>query len=124
MNNYAIYCTEEQTKKALELGAPIEVSHRIESVVNRKYFSDLINFTFTIIPTSEQMIGWLEEQDKICSIEITLYEGYWQYIVRIFNHDEDVWNDEYDACLTRQEATLAAIDAALEYLSNQKKKNK
>lgn len=25
MNRYTIYCTPEQTKKALELGAPIEV---------------------------------------------------------------------------------------------------
>lgn len=117
MEQYTIYCTEEQTKKALELGAPIEVSSRLEPVVNRKYFSDLINFTVTIIPTSEQMIGWLEEQEGISSVEVTESFG-WHYRVKKKHDDVEDWIR--GTCQTRKETTIAAIDAALEYLSNNK----
>lgn len=41
MNEYTIYCTQEQTLKAIELGASIEG---------------------IFIPTAEQMLGWLRSQ--------------------------------------------------------------
>lgn len=49
MEQYTIYCSDEQTKKALELGAPLEYHcpNERESVYHR--------------PTAEQMLGWLEE---------------------------------------------------------------
>ena len=51
MEKYTIYCTEAQTKKALELGAPIQ------TIKKPQYSVGLIAKV-----TAEQMIGWLEEQ--------------------------------------------------------------
>lgn len=112
MYQYTIYCTEEQTKKALELSAPIEVSQRIEKVVNRKYFSDLSDFTFTIIPTAEQMLGWLEVQGFHFDFE------YMTMTCCMVQYNHEYINNPI--CGTRKEATLAGIDAALEYLTNKK----
>lgn len=107
MNRYTIYCTEEQTKKALELGAPIE-----------KRYNRFTDFTECILdkPTAEQMIMWLEEQEPISDIDVYKYNNFWYY---------EVWCNE-DSPLKgrtnqgRKEATLAAIDAALEYLIQRK----
>ena len=119
MNEYTIYCTEEQTKKALELGAPIYTA---------PYFSVLIyevrNFfvkddTCYYFPTVEQTLGWLEEQNiaidlhayfKVNNSRINHYEYTVTDSTRVFNGSK----------ITRKEATLAVIDAALDYLSNQK----
>lgn len=65
MNKYTIRCTSEQTKKALELGASIKHSNL--------YFegSNLLEpgrILYAVIPTSEQMIGWLEEQINVREI--------------------------------------------------------
>lgn len=64
-----------------------------------------------IIPTAEQMISWLEEKG-ITSIEITFSkETKWKF--EMFSEIYDFGAPYY----SRKEATLAAIDAALEYLS-------
>ena len=83
MNRYTIYCTEEQTKKALELGAPLNCCYHNDDFQNTIKIGSL---HYVEIPTAEQMLGWLE--------------------------------DNYES---RKEATLAAIDAALEYLINNRK---
>lgn len=110
MDKYTIYCTEEQTKKAFELGAPIEVLPN---------YMEFENFPFVnckdgnqrpcMIPTAEQMICWLEEQELN-------FEGSSYYMsVEIKNGDNiGIYSG------TRKEATLAAIDVALEYLSENK----
>lgn len=100
-SDYTILCTQEQTIKAIELGAPIEG---------------------IFIPTAEQMIGWLEEKGLIFNIvkvtglfnkaswygfKIISRRGYTEYNV-VQHH-------------SRPEATLAAIDAALDYLIENKK---
>lgn len=123
MSDYTIYCTLEQTKKSFELGAPIEIlpnytEYRVFPLLKCKDGNDRP----CIIPTAEQMIEWLEGQAVIDEINISK------------NWDEDgdyVWSfDFYDekynvigqggSYPSRKEATLAAIDAALEYLSNKK----
>lgn len=119
MNRYEIKCTEEQTKKALELGAPIEMLPN---------YNEYRMFPFVkctdgnerpcILPTSEQMINWLEEQDNIVSIEIFEFEGYWSFYVITVKPNDSIYGKDYE---TRKEATIAAIDAALDYLSNNKK---
>lgn len=104
MEHYSIYCTAEQTKKALILHAPI------------KHWGNTSNL---ITPTAEQMIGWLEEQrifihidydfsdnDKPYKCEMCLFNG-------MTNHRG--W------FISRKEATLDAIDAALDYLIKNKK---
>lgn len=102
MNSYTICCTSEQAKKALELGAPI-----ITCENKRKNTLDIV------IPTAEQMIGWLEEQDGIISVEIRKYSK-WCYQIAIYDASYDISR----MFKTRKEATLAAIDVALEYLNN------
>ena len=69
------------------------------------------------IPTAEEMIGWLEEQENIDVIKIN--KGYkWSYSI----YDKDfnpisAPNECYDS---RKEATLTAIDSALDYLAIKK----
>ena len=109
MNEYTIYCNPIQTRKALELGAPIEKDWIPECLFNNGYFS-LRN------PTAEQMISWLEEQECISEIHIVrgisyanwCFDGYDKHYTSAFSS-----NMFYE---TRKEATLAAIDAALKYL--------
>lgn len=117
MYQYTNYCTEEQTKKALELGAPIYTA---------PYFSVLIyevrNFfvkddTCYYFPTTEQMINWLEEQGVV--ITISNFHNEYGYSVSKFenNFDESIaYHSAIDSNNSRKEATLAAIDAALEFL--------
>lgn len=103
MNKYTIYCTEEQTKKALELGAPIETCGYY---YKQQFGCNTISDTdLHIVPTAQQMIGWLEEQGFYfrldtsgCSVEIDF-----NCIIEKIN-------------IPRKEATLAAINAALSYL--------
>lgn len=118
MEKYTLYCNEEQTRKAFELGAPIEVSHRIESVVNRKYFGDLSNFTFTIIPTAEQLIGWMEDNGiNEITIQRTSPFNTWGMSI---DFDGESPMETHDAYFSRKEATNAAIDVALKYLMSKK----
>lgn len=110
MNRYTIYCTESQTKKALGLGAPIEEFCGIFPTAS-------INGIIYDIPTAEQMIGWLEEQAVIDDIEIYTYNAEWKFEVFLTNGDYTKCNSFH----SRKEATIAAIDATLKYLSNNKK---
>lgn len=120
MNKYTIYCTAEQTKKARELGAPIEVKS-IEDAAKenygRAYFTGMA--TYAKFPTAEQMIGWLEEQEEISDLHIYKMILSWTFELYASNGDG---KNEHPLFQSRKEATLAAIDAALEYLSNNKNK--
>lgn len=106
MNKYKIYCTEAQTIKAHGIGAPIDETAVMPPTmfIGEKIYS---------IPTAEQMIGWLEEQGIL--IDIHFYCVSWDIGVRT-----KTGNILYQkmAIDTRKEATLAAINVALEYLSN------
>lgn len=112
MDKFTIPCTEEQTKRALDLGAPIKIE--CFSTATEVYWRD-------VIPTAEQMIGWLEEQGiwihfckpnqrpKLLSYSISNINNIYQ---RVF-----IGKEFY----SRKKATLAAIDDALKYLINNKK---
>ena len=117
MNRYALYCTAEQTKKAIELGAPIE-KKEIQLCDNAKHFFWYDGFYYNY-PTAEEMIGWLEEQESICSIEINndTINKVWMYFLYTNKEETTEWKSLFPS---RKEATLAAIDAALDYLSNNK----
>ena len=98
LDDFTIYCTNEQTKKAFELGAPILKEEHFSPVC---WKSELIN------PTAEQMIGWLESKGFYfrlntngCSVEID-----YSCILEIVN-------------TPRKKATLQAIDTALDYYIN------
>lgn len=113
MNNYTIYCTEEQTRKALGLGAPIE---RVIFTTNDAYKYTLVNKGIFITPTAEQMQGWLEEQG-IREVSLHHLKDVWHICIYLDNGDIIPTEFFY---ASRKEATLEAIDAALEYLNNNK----
>lgn len=117
MSYYTIYCTPEQTRKAIELGAPIERAG-IKNIPN------IIDFRGVLygFPTAEEMIGWLEDNIK-CSIPIdkSWSSGCRKWIWTIIDDFETVIDSSITFYPSRKEATLAAIDAALEYLTNNKK---
>ena len=128
ISDYTIYCTKEQTKKALELGAPIE-KKEIQLCDNARFFFWYkgVYYNYT---TAEQLIGWLEDQEPIKEIAIYRYERlarrYWCY--DIFDKkgyslltDEECFPNHGEGYSSRKEATLAAIDAALDYLIKNKK---
>lgn len=120
--DFTICCTEEQIRKAIELGAPIiptgyydftgwdnDSIPKNSIIIGSKYYA---------IPTAAEMINWLEEQGII--VDTYLFIGYGVpegFGFRIFNK-----GFRFDTCKysTRKEATLAAIDAALVYLTNNK----
>lgn len=124
MDEYTIPCTKEQIEKALELGAPIKSPN-----VEIGFFEDwemvicnvmIINDNYYYIPTAEEMIGWLETQEAFDSIEIEYCKDYkiWLYRICTSKEDDCTFKSLFPS---RKEATLAAIDAALDYLSNNKK---
>lgn len=120
MKDYTIYCTEEQTKKALDLGAPIKqeyIGKCITEGLPRVGCNTEEDVKDYLCPTAEQMIGWLEEQDAVCGIVINYFHGvtlnHWAFWAKM--KDQVFMNEE---CNSRKEATLAAIDAALDYLHN------
>lgn len=123
MEKYTIYCTAEQTRKALELGAPIISYHNAFTTNDIPHYTieeGNGNCTLYIIPTAEQMISWLEEQGIVMDASGAFnHSDTPVFMYRIgfrFNYFE---SDAIDYP-TRKEATLAAIDAALDYLSKNK----
>lgn len=101
MQDYTIHCTESQTKKALKLGAPLE--YKLIGIVKP--------------PTAEQMIGWLET--KIDNIDpVKREDGTWRYLFYPTKSSHTIYGGNFSS---RKEATLAAIDAALDYLIKNKK---
>lgn len=114
MNRFEIYCTAEQTKKALELGAPIR---EIDYPKDNQEYIQTNNLRFYLIPTASQMLGWLEEQGLCIDADWT-WDGRVTMWVWDNTEKERVYTSNTDS---RQEATLAAVDAALDYLIKNKK---
>lgn len=114
MDEFTIYCSEEQARKALELGAQLKRVKvmAIYDIEEEPIYKTEMDWFY--IPTAEQMLGWLEAQDGIGEVDI--YEMVsWCYDVHYV--DDSDFNLGYK---TRKEATIAAIDAALEYLIKNK----
>lgn len=121
MNRYTIFCTRSQTKKALELGAPIEII----SYGYEKYHNKLLvhGKGWAISPTAEQMCGWLRKQGLCVEIISKKYFG-----DRTKLYNANLWKipevkklEDVTETNDYKEATLAAIDAALKYLTSNKK---
>lgn len=111
MEKYSIYCTSEQTKKALELGAPIRYKDTLDNRERGKFE----------IPTAEQMIGWLEDNIRgVITISKNWHQGCMKFDWVIFDDFETIIEGSIVYYNSRKEATLAAIDASLEYLISKK----
>lgn len=118
MQDCTIYCTPEQTKKALELGAPIDYVDRF----NENLPCELIEFTDSngkkmsaefVIPTAEQMLNWLRSERFYFR-----FDDYIKHYLVIAKRSsfELITKGNLD----NEEAVLAAIDAALDYLEKEK----
>lgn len=107
MKEYTIYCTPGQTKRAFRLGAPIAVNAITDEPM--------------LIYTAEQMIGWLEG-NGILDIVISrnMSPTTFGYTVWFTCNSFEQERHQFD---TRQDATLAAIDIALDYLINKNKQS-
>lgn len=118
MKKYITYCTETQAKKARELGAPIEVKS-IEKAPKdwqgKAYFTGTA--TCAKLPTTEEMTGWLEDTFDVRIGVIKVFTKYDFYI----KYGDKLTVKHVSGYNSRREATLAAIDVALNYLSNNKK---
>ena len=114
MEQYTIYCTKGQTNKALELGAPIEVDFQFN------YKTVIINKKAYIVPTAEQMTGWLRKE-KGLFVELYLNCECCYSFYPIVSTKEDGEIIQLEAEDDPDMATIVAIDAALEYLTNNKK---
>lgn len=119
MNRYTIYCTPEQAKKALELGAPIDNSSNNFDSDCSDNIELLSNGLYAIIPTAEEMIGWLEEQGIQISLNVSCFNEWDCAVYNTLMLSGLVFESNWKK--TRKEAILAAIDAALDYLTNNKK---
>ncbi len=135
MKQFTIYCTEEQCEKALKLGAPIHESmSRYNARISYKNIEDgkesneeylkqgiaIIGNSITAraynIPTAEQMVGWIDEQHLQVTLYVNCYNKWCAYVYTTDGHLY-ITTNWFD---TRKGATIAAIDAALDYLTNKK----
>lgn len=133
MIQYTIYCTPEQTRQAFELGAPIDIfgygdlgdaEDKILKLNNQCIIEreDDNSVTVSFLPTAEQMLNWLEEQGVKCFVLQDMYDDN-TYNIQINKELIRTGHSQYNYPLThnsRKEATLSAIDAALEYLISNK----
>lgn len=128
MDRYTLHCTKEQTEKAFDLGAPIDgisssTNEDITTIscfkLDTPIYTDIIKggFDYALNPTAEQLINWLEEQGLFVSICGYFADGKFTYDI----DSKEFIDYRSGLYLSRKEATLAAIDAALDYLSKNRK---
>lgn len=108
MKRYTLFCTDEQTKNALELGAPI--SSRNSIIVPPRWVE--INGAVYESPTAEQMTMWLEEKEITYFLDVP--DKLWDFV--LYDKDSYIRSCEGDGYPSIQEVIIAAIDAALDYL--------
>ena len=125
MEQYTIYCSDEQTKKAYELGAPIYVfdkwnSKAIEETKFKiEHRAKLDSGLRAENPTTEQMIGFFRSKNIHIVIHKDVVDKWSAYGHEIEPIEFTVF-DRLNGYDSFEEAILAAIDAALDYLSKKK----
>lgn len=130
MKKYTIYCTEEQTRKALALGAPIERQSPESNAPIASYGEEQNEFgkkgpKLWNCPTAEQMIRWLEEQYPIKEVSVFRYRsltrGTLEWSFDFYDGNENILSSYYEGVESREEATMIAIDSALQFLMDNRK---
>jgi len=121
MKKYGNYCTEEQTELAHKLGAPIAKSRYSGSypcfwTFEKEHF---------IIPTTQEMFGWLREQNIFVKLRHQKYIS--DAFIQYFNEDALNYEDIDIVHITEEfsgdmykECEISAIDIALDYLEKRK----
>lgn len=128
MEKYSIYCTDEETRKAIELGAPIYVFDKWNSeAIERTHFkiehrAKLDNGLYAENPTAEQLIGWLEEQKIFVHIK-TCFDISCSSYFSTKGYNRYGYVSKIESFRSREEATLTVIDKALDYLIKNKNSN-
>lgn len=114
MEQYTIYCTEEQAKNALELSAPIFHMSNNMTINGEGWFQ--YNGLSYSCPTAEQMLGWLIDKGFRFKIAVYADNTYWQY----YTEPSCRFGCEikYGSYLCYKDAVLSLIDEALDYLLN------
>lgn len=121
MEEFTIYCTEEQTKKALELCAPLNFVEEGRATWKQKHSSLYIpeKWRYFSYPTAEQMINWMEERGGISvNVQRIMIGGSYKYMCHVTDLHFNYIGKGGIHYSTRKEATLAAIDIVLDYLIN------
>lgn len=119
MNEFTIYCTQEQTRKALELGAPIELESeyynptendfKLENPIACSSFTN--GYHYAKCPTAEQMIGWLATKGVFVGVAWDYFTKKWESYVCAERKKIDCDSDDI-----REDATHCALNEALNYL--------
>lgn len=129
MNEFTIWCTEEQTHKALKLGASIELESEYYNPTEHDFKLDnpipCESFTngyhYAKCPTAEEMIGWLRTKGCTPYIYPVLREGRSVLSARLLIKLDAGDSDSFHGFGEDYSIILTAIDAALKYLSINKK---
>lgn len=118
MQDYTNYCTAWQTRRAYALGAHLEeqcIGNNNVDLDSISVFNGYGGNIYFIIPTTQQMMGWLREQGVNAYVG---FDGIGVYSPICF-----VGNSLYQADIapdklytSYEQAELAAIDVALDYL--------
>lgn len=118
MDEFTVYCTPEQIRKALELGVPIRLESeyyhptehdlKLDTPIPCKLFTT--GYHYAKCPTAEQMIGWLRSKD--IQFHFDDETNYWA----IRDATDDLTPLRWYGYSSNKE--LDAIAAALEYLAN------
>lgn len=119
ISDYTIYCTESQIKRAIELGAKMEYAKVIDTIYGNSIRIPEETGEFYQNPTAEQMIGFLLD-NGITDMVISRKKNPHTFGFNIWYGMNGLIQEEIQYP-SRPEATLAAIDAALDYLTNNKK---
>lgn len=118
MNRYTIYCTESQTKRAYKLGAPIAQVMAPDAYyeTHKNKLSMLVECDHENVyiesPTAEQMCGWLREKGLFISVHDNVSSLWFSLVCQL--HGRIL--SQCRMKTSYEEAILAAIDAALDYL--------
>lgn len=119
MEEFTIYCTPEQTRKALKFGAQIRIVSSVLHSSNIKTVS--VSNGFAIIPTAEQMINWLRIKHKVfCNVidEYSHGSENFIYYIEVNKGHNDIYRSWRECELSHYKAVMCVINLALGYLSN------
>lgn len=111
ISDYTIYCTAEQTKLAMKLGAQIELRSEV-------YYPN--GAAYPTNPTAEQMIGWLQSKGCYPYTMPLKRDGKNVIVARFLFYVDGGSTDTFCGFGEDNSVILNAIDTALTYLSNKK----
>lgn len=121
MKQYTNYCTYEQTKQALKLGAPLDSKPLRDFDYDEQYYYCKENRKYYVIPTTQQMMEWLIEKLEITEWNLVYYGGaFWNFESYGFEiHSKNMLMKRgVNTCKTRKEAIIYSINKLLDYLED------